>query len=409
MVAAQIPGGRRPPTAETTGGESVSGVITSDEEHLARARRDGWERIFEAFPEGERESRHDQLYALLRAARAGNELTEEERERSVKLVEGLDKAWSAYRADALASLANVPEDDRGPWLRVINLLEADWSTITRPALQAVTYGEPLGDAEREPLARLQSVLDEVAFAAVRDDTVPNRPPERFTWFRLFEALGGADPTDLRKLSRGTVGYVQLLKQPQDYRGQIVTIKGTIELGYRVPAFENVEGIKQYYIFWLRPVGGDDSPIVIYSLETPEGFPPVLDKNEKNQSANRLKVPVEIDGYMFKRMAYLSKNGTLSTPLVLARAPILVNAPSQVAELPRSQGVAYGTLAWIVAGTAGFGVSVALFAYFTTRNPRRRREPLEEPTPEDLRKLAWLDTSDRAEEQPGTVKPPGAAL
>ena len=177
----------------------------------------------------------------------------------------------------------------------------------------------------------------------------------------------------------------------------------------MPAFENVEVLRHYYIFWLRPAGGNNSPLVIYALETPEGFPTVFDKSEKNQAANRLKVAVEFDGYMFKRMAYLSKNGTLSTPLVLARAPKLMEPPPQVAAMPRSLAPSFKALVWIVVGTAGFGIAVALFAYLTTRNPRRRLDPHEEPSPDDLRKLSWLETSARATDQPVVVKPPGAAL
>jgi hypothetical protein len=397
IEAVNIPGAHRAtePQAEDSQPESPG---QDDEEQLARARKDGWERLFDHFPPEEREQQHDLLFALLRAGRCDAPPSADERERMTKLLVQLDKAWGAFRAEAIVSLANLPEDDKARWLAVINTLEADWTTLTLPALKSVADGTPLGESDRATLARLQTLLDELALAAVRDDTIPNRPAERFAWFRLFETLGGADPAELHQLSHGTVGYVQLLKQPKDYRGKLVTVRGTIELGYRVPAFENVEGIEQYYIFWVRPAGGDDSPIVVYALETPQGFPEVLDKNVEDQAKNRLNVDVEFDAYLFKRMAYLSKKGTLTTPLLLARAPTLLHAPAQVAAQPRAKPPAYGTLALVLAGTAGFGLAVAVFAYFTTRRPRRRAEPHAEPTPEELRQLAWLESGPREEQK-----------
>ena len=402
IEAANIPGARR--DSERQGEDNKPDSPGAEEEkQLARARKDGWDRLFDQLPAEEREQQHDLLFALLRAGRSDVPPGEEERERMAKLLVQLDKAWGAFRAEALASLANLPEDDKARWLTVINTLEADWTTLTLPALKSVVEGMPLGESERATLARLQSLLDELALAAVRDDTIPNRAAERFAWFRLFEVLAGADPAELHKLSHGTVGYVQLLKQPKNYRGKLVTVRGTIELGYRVPSFENVEGIKQYYIFWVRPAGGDDSPLVVYALETPDGFPEVLDKNVEDQKKNRLNVEVEFDGYLFKRMAYLSKQGTLTTPLLLARAPTLLHAPAQLAARPREKGPAFGTLSLVLAGTAGFGLAVALFAYLTTRRPRRGREPHTEPSPEELRNLTWLESGhDHHEKTPPLV-------
>jgi hypothetical protein len=376
--------------AAVPGNQPAPPAADEEADLLNRARKDGWSRLFDQIPADKRESGHDLLYALLRAARSGSPPSEDERRKGNELLPQLDQAWIVYRADALVAIANLTDEEKGGWLTILNTLDRDWSAETYPALKALVAGSRLGPEQLAVLDRLQQRLDQLALEAVQDNTVPNRPVERHAWFRLFEVLGGTEEPVLKKHSLGAVGYVQLLKQPKDYRGKLVTVKGTVELGYRVTPPENVEGIQQYYSFWLRPIGGDDSPIVIYALETPPGFPPVLAKDDQNQKANRLDVEAEFTGYFFKRMAYLSIKDTRTTPLILARGPHYDErwaaraAARPVGELPSPT-----TALWVLGGTAGFALVVVALIFYATRRPRQVLVFPDEISVPDLRRLEAL--------------------
>ena len=77
---------------------------------------------------------------------------------------------------------------------------------------------------------MQTTLDQVFLDSVRDNTV-FRGGEKDAWFRMLEQLNERDLPTLRRESTGYVGFLQLYKQPTAYRGKLVTVAGTIRLGY----------------------------------------------------------------------------------------------------------------------------------------------------------------------------------
>jgi hypothetical protein len=154
--------------------------------------------------------------------------------------------------------------------------------------------------------------------AVQDDTV-FRPAEREAWFELLARVRKEDPAVLRAQSVGRVAYLQLFKQPAEYRGRIVTVSGSARLAYRVQAPANDLGIKEYFVYWLHPHGGPNSPIVVYALGAPTGFPSIKDKDVDGQTTT-LHEDVEVTGAFFKRWAYAAKDGTYTAPLVVANVP-----------------------------------------------------------------------------------------
>ena len=139
---------------------------------------------------------------------------------------------------------------------------------------------------RKSLDELQRTLDAVFLKAVRDNTVFT-DSEKDAWFRLLEQLQQADGGQLEQESRGEVAFAQLYREPEAYRGQLVTVRGTVRLGYYRQAPRNLYGIDGYYLFWLRPVGSTN-PIVVYSLEVPQGFPDVrvLEAQGRKPSCSR---------------------------------------------------------------------------------------------------------------------------
>lgn len=188
-------------------------------------------------------------------------------------------------------------------------------------------------------------------AEVRDDTV-FRPAEADAWFHLFQVLARSDPARLEASSLGTVGFVPLYKQTKEYRGRLVTVQGTVRRAHQLAAPPNAYGISGYWMCWLQPEGGPDSPIVVYTLEMPAGF----------SSGMALRETASFTGFFYKRWAYEAREGTLTAPLVLARTgrwtPATADGPPQ----PPSAG----RFALVMAGAAALGVVIALLVYRASR-------------------------------------------
>ena len=137
------------------------------------------------------------------------------------------------------------------------------------------------------------------------------------------------------------------------------MRGDVRLAYHVEAPQNDYGIEGYYVFVMRPAGGGNSPIVIYTLETPEGFPEIKDKDRDKQTTE-LNEPCEFTGYFFKRYAYRAKEGTRTAPLMLAFGPTWdkpVSLASKDDDLPSIWFFLAG-----LAATALLGASIAYAVY-----------------------------------------------
>jgi hypothetical protein len=183
-------------------------------------------------------------------------------------------------------------------------------------------------------------------AQVQDNTV-FRSDERDAWYHLLAILDRAELPALEAASEGRVGFVQLFQQPASYRGRLVTIRGTVRRAHRLIAPKNEYGIESYYQCWLEPAGGPSSPLVVYVLDMPAGFPAGMQISEE----------VEYTGFSYKRWAYQAGDGTRTTPVILAK--IGRWAPAPPVRTPLDYPV---LLAAAVAVAALLGVALAVFVY-----------------------------------------------
>jgi hypothetical protein len=249
-------------------------------------------------------------------------------------------------------------------------------------LQAVIDGRPPSESEQQALAAFQQTLVELNRRRIQDDTV-FRPAEREIWFYELGRVRDVPAEDLLKQSVGEVAYLQLFDQPEDYRGQIVTIEGTARLAYRVQAPSNYVGIEEYYIYWIHPAGGPSSPIVVYALGAPAGFPAIKDR-DADRGTTKLHEEVRVTGVFFKRYAYLNKDGnaTYTTPLILANTPEWKPAVQLVTadRLPAS----LGTIGAIVGGTLALALIVGVLFYrVASARSRRAKAAAREAEPASL--------------------------
>jgi len=156
--------------------------------------------------------------------------------------------------------------------------------------------------------------------SVRDDTV-FRGAEHDAFFHLLEILHDTDSQTIEAASRGQAAFVQLYHQPEEYRGKLVSLRGTVRGVFDVQASRNDYGIVRYYQLWLQPYDNPSLPVVVYVLELPPGFP----------TAERMQEEVELTGFFFKRWAYRAQDAIRSAPLVLAKTvqwerPVVAETP-----------------------------------------------------------------------------------
>lgn len=215
------------------------------------------------------------------------------------------------------------------------------------------------------LHQLLPGIDREALAAVQDDTV-FRPAERDAWFNLFGVLRAHDPQQLEQASTGNVGYLQLFEQPDHYRGQLVTIRGQVRRVLFRSAPKNAIGIDGYYQVVLRPADGPNSPLIVYCLDLPEGFP----------SGEGIREDVTVTCLFFKNWAFATRDDIRSSPTLLARTLNWL-PPAPVA-------VRTGQMGQLVAMVVATAIASVLIATWIVRRSNRltaahRRPPADPAT------------------------------
>ncbi len=155
-----------------------------------------------------------------------------------------------------------------------------------------------------------SELKGVDLSAVQDKTY-FRPEERSVWFALLRQLQQMNERQLADKSVGELTYVQLLQQPEVYRGRVVTLHGTVLREERQQLDDNPLGLSEYHRLWIQPQGGGQWPFVVYCLRLPSGFP----------RGDAIRAKVQIRGFFFKNWSYPWEDGLGLAPVVLADQPI----------------------------------------------------------------------------------------
>lgn len=214
---------------------------------------------------------------------------------------------------------------------------------------------------------------------IQDDTVWLRE-EKEAWFRLLKILRQNDEPVIEDKSEGRVTYTQLCAQSKEYRGQLVTVEGIVRRANRLPAPKNTDGFG--WRFWLFPTDNVNSPIVVYCLDLPEGFPIGM----------KVEADVEVTGFFFKRWAYNAwdprreKLSLTTAPAMLAKNvrwhPVLL--------LPEEKTITINARFFmtIIGVAAIVSFLIAVYIYYKTR--RGRAEQPEPPVNLDV--LLGAETS-----------------
>lgn len=173
----------------------------------------------------------------------------------------------------------------------------------RPATP-YTLGNKDKENAQDPENRIWAKPDALALV---EDSSPFRASDFEAWSQIFDNMRDATAQDLSAENAPLVQFGQLFQQSKLYRGKLVTIQGTIRRCVKLPPNPLDERAGNLWQLWVFS-GGDNSPIVIYSMHLPDGFP----------VGNEIHETASIQAVYFKKWVYAAKGGTMTAPLLLAR-------------------------------------------------------------------------------------------
>lgn len=331
---------------------------------LRKTRRDFWGSVYDRMESDWRRV----LYVGLREGRREQPLSDDYLDTWNEIVSEVSRERISYQNNILRSIANLELDDvekRDAWTSVLQQMQERWVEI-ESALKGV--GEGANSDQASTLIDLQILLDQVALDRISDDHLGSRKQEKEIWYRQFERLSNwdeqtsgpkplADPFYMndQAVDFEPVGFVQLFKQPNAYRGRRVKVVGDVKLIEYHSAPANDYGVEGYHVLWVRPEGKANLPIVVYALNLPAGVPEYDSKGRVEFERGKLQ-PISIDALFFKRWAYEASDGVRLCPLLVGLEPDwlpLDAGQEQASKLP-SPATAIGVVALIA--IVAFGIS-----------------------------------------------------
>jgi hypothetical protein len=216
---------------------------------------------------------------------------------------------------------------------------------------------PLADGE--DAARLPAAELAAAWAAVTDNAY-FLPQEQAAWWALWERALAAREADAssRSLpaSLGDASYVQLLQQPEAYRGQLVTVRGTAIRCEATRPAANALGLERLDRVWLAPAGGGEWPIVIYFAGLEPEFP----------RGAAIRVPLKVDGFFFKVWSYAHDGGLGLAPALVAARWTWQSAAPRADHFAAAPPLPWG---WMCGGALALASCAVGWAVWATRRPR----------------------------------------
>lgn len=240
--------------------------------------------------------------------------------------------------------------------------------------RAIQSRTPADHADESPAADLLPGITAELLATIEDNSLM-RVAENEAWQMILGTLKTTTQAELESRSLGYVSFAQLFRQTDSYRGQVVTVRGTVRRGERVVPRSNDNGIDELFRWIVEPAGPSNAPIFVYTLENPGNI----------QLGDDLREEAKFAAICFKRLAYAAGDGTRIAPVLLAKTVTWIPRPVvQPVQLPSGPTVAV-TL-------AGLLLLAAATAYLVYRNSIKKHPDTERARQYMDRGVANLDES-----------------
>ena len=231
---------------------------------------------------------------------------------------------------------------------------------------AEAVAKPAPEMKNENGSTLPATADLPAkwLEVINDQVMGLRVNESDTYYRVLAHISRLDDRFLKKHTRKDVLYVNLLRNPDLYRGKLITIHGTARRITQMQVGKNKYGVKKTYEAWvLTPDSGSD-PIRLVST----GIDSRLPLGEK------VAVEIEATGYFLKLYSYASQGGQHQAPLILAARiePYVVKT-----SVPNGTGLE----PYIIVFALFIGCSTIIAATLYARGDRKFKQKLKTDFPD----------------------------
>jgi hypothetical protein len=211
------------------------------------------------------------------------------------------------------------------------------SATTRAVAEAATEAPPQ--------------FDKALLQTVQDDTLGIRPEDAPALSALLDHVRRVPAEDLAATARPDVHYVNLMTEPEQFRGDVVTFTGEL---WRCQQVSSQEALYEAWVF-TSDSGGQ--PYRILAGQLGDGVRPGTSQ----------RTPVEITGYFFQRGGYDAADGAQLAPVVVAPQIVLNRAALAAHPLASLQPLFFGV---VVAVGLILAVTFISFAWGDWTAPRQ---------------------------------------
>ena len=247
----------------------------------------------------------------------------------------------SFFSPAAQQQAHRPPQDKAETIKTEEVIIEPPSGVTFEGNALVPANPPLTDREFD-------------LSAIKDNTF-FRAEENKAWFGILERLQDAQAGKPSQDSVGEITYAQLIEQPEVYRGQVVTVDGTVMREELLHAPVNDIGLEQYHRLVVRPTGGGVWPIMVYSLDLPEKFP----------RGAEIRADITVNGIFFKNWSYSWQEGLGLAPVILAKTVEWQPAP---VVKPSHKTITLSGVVSVIVAAAALATFVGWLAWRQSRRP-----------------------------------------
>lgn len=184
---------------------------------------------------------------------------------------------------------------------------------------------------------------------VQDNTMGIRKDEAESFYWLLDHSRRVPSRKMEKAGLTDVQYINLMTEPNRFRGEPVTIEGDLWRLYEFDASENTYDVNRVYEGWVFTGESANHPYRIVCTSLPKGIEP----------GENMRIPVRLTGYFYKLEGYRSSAGVHVAPTLLAKRmkvnPLPNAIPMMSGFLPYLLGTIMAVGIALLVTTVGFAI------------------------------------------------------
>lgn len=236
------------------------------------------------------------------------------------------------------------------------------------------YQDPYDDREpfHEDFASVR--IDKSYLDVVKDNTLGITRDESEVFYWLLDHARRVSSSSLERAGNNEVQYINLMTEPDRFRGEPITIEGDLWRLYEFDAGKNDYGITRMYEGWVFTGDSGNHPYRVVCTNLPKGIVP----------GENLRKPVRITGYFFKREGYASAGGVHVAPALIARRIGINPMPNGI---PLTAGIVPYMVGAMMAIGLALLVTIVGFAISDERSTRAGMQRMRHLPPVSFAELA----------------------